>query len=177
MREWRKTHPPDKAKQSEYDKKKWAAKSGDKVWREQQRTRLRLTQRRLRKDPAVRKRETIKHKKWVEKNRDKIRDVNRRYAQKPEYRLRAKQRLLRKYGLTYEEYEAKITANDGKCPICLEVIAVKPCVDHNHETGQVRDVLCNRCNQWIGFVETRRELVAPMLAYLDKWDRIIKQMS
>jgi hypothetical protein len=179
MREWRKTHPPNKGKQSEYDKKKWAKKSLDPEWRDKERARTRKAQRKTRDDLEVRKKHYAAHKAWAQRNKEHLNAKARIRNQRADVKLATKAKFLKtKYGLTYDDYHAKITENDGKCPICFDVLAVKPCVDHNHVTGQVRDVLCNRCNQWVGFVETRRALVAPMLAYLDKWNAlegVIKQ--
>ena len=41
-------------------------------------------------------------------------------------------------------------------------------VDHNHATGQIRDLLCWRCNSTIGKVKEDRALLLKMIAYLDK---------
>lgn len=55
--------------------------------------------------------------------------------------------LKRKYGITEEQYEELLLAQAGKCAICL----CKPrtrrlAVDHNHKTGEIRGLLCSRCN-------------------------------
>lgn len=69
--------------------------------------------------------------------------------------------LRNKYGMTIEDYEGYWFAQAGKCFICrknmkrpelrrgqgLDVVAV----DHCHETGKVRALLCNACNKGLGF--------------------------
>lgn len=60
--------------------------------------------------------------------------------------------LKRRYGLTPSDYENIMSAQDGRCAICGDEPA-RPCVDHNHETGQVRSVLCHRCNIGLPYVE------------------------
>lgn len=57
-----------------------------------------------------------------------------------------------RYGVTVEEYAEILRSQDGVCAICHQ-----PCstgkslaVDHDHETGRVRGLLCRRCNRGIG---------------------------
>ena len=44
--------------------------------------------------------------------------------------------------------ERKLAEQNGKCAICAVEITgdIKPCLDHDHQTGAIRDVLCNNCN-------------------------------
>jgi len=60
---------------------------------------------------------------------------------------------LRKYGITPEQYDAMLASQNGVCAICLLPEArtrngkpTKLCVDHCHQTGRVRGLLCTRCN-------------------------------
>jgi hypothetical protein len=86
--------------------------------------------------------------------------------QKREYTLK------RRYGLTISEYNAKFEAQGGVCSICHGDNGEKRlCVDHNHETGAVRGLLCHRCNLMLGYSEERRELLGQcFITYLDKWN-------
>jgi hypothetical protein len=60
--------------------------------------------------------------------------------------------------ITYDEYLAKYNYLDGKCEIChLEFDVL--CVDHNHKTGEIRGLLCTRCNLGI---DNMNESVAVM---------------
>ncbi|MGW7525143.1 endonuclease VII domain-containing protein [Streptomyces sp. NPDC054783] len=56
--------------------------------------------------------------------------------------------LKRNYGLTEAERDAMIASQYGLCAICL--VAPPAHVDHCHETGRVRGVLCFNCNSAIG---------------------------
>jgi hypothetical protein len=53
--------------------------------------------------------------------------------------------LRTRFGLSPEQYLSLVTANQGVCPVCTQ-----PCdewhVDHNHSTGEVTGVVCQKCN-------------------------------
>ncbi|WP_199546591.1 endonuclease VII domain-containing protein [Streptomyces sp. N35] len=101
-------------------------------------------------------------KKWAEANRDRVR------------RNARSSRLLKKYGITGDEYEALLEAQDGRCAICgttepglttgghLTIFRV----DHCHATGAVRGLLCNNCNIGIGQLGDDPERVEAALHYL-----------
>lgn len=62
------------------------------------------------------------------------------------------------YGLTWDQYQAMLETQGGQCAICgatPDPNGIKASsrlhVDHDHETGKVRALLCNRCNQGIGY--------------------------
>lgn len=84
--------------------------------------------------------------------------------------------LPSKYGITVEEYTDKIKQQDYKCACCgvkfeLDDEAKKmPCVDHNHNTGEVRDILCHRCNLAAGNVLDSSFMAEQLVAYLKKWN-------
>lgn len=85
--------------------------------------------------------------KWLAYNREYQR---KRAAADPNYWR--KKDLRRLYGLTIEEYEAMLVAQDHKCAICRgEFINDRRCVDHDHRTGQVRGILCDLCNVGVAF--------------------------
>lgn len=80
--------------------------------------------------------------------------------------------LRRRYGLSWDEYQAMLVQQKGECAICkthLDQRALN--VDHNHETGQVRGLLCNGCNRAIGFMNESPERLAAAIRYLRKWNR------
>lgn len=175
MQEYRKTHfLSDKQiiKRREAVKKHNRHKrKTDPKWVEEQRKRGReYGKKRRETDPEWKRLCYQKHTEWARKNRAHINAKQREYNKKPEYKLKARIRNLKKvYGLSHEEYLAKIKDQNNKCPICSKELA-NGYVDHNHKTGQIRDLLCNECNRWIGFVEKYPHLISPMLDYLKKWN-------
>ena len=60
----------------------------------------------------------------------------------------------RKYGLSDADYKQLLAFQDGACAICQRnFTASRPaCVDHDHKTWNVRGLLCNRCNGFIGYL-------------------------
>ena len=81
-------------------------------------------------------------------------------------------RLQRIYGLSATDYAKMLKAQDNGCAICGKTEAEEDkrfAVDHDHETGQVRGLLCGNCNQAIGKLRHDPELLRNAIAYLEKW--------
>lgn len=68
------------------------------------------------------------------------------------------------YGLEPDDYAAMVEAQDGRCAICRRADLLN--IDHDHETGQVRSLLCRRCNVTLGFLQDDPELASLMADYL-----------
>lgn len=73
--------------------------------------------------------------------------------------------LKRAYGLTLEDYERMYQEQSGKCAACQESHETLD-VDHCHETGRVRALLCNRCNRALGMANDNPELIKKLLVYI-----------
>lgn len=77
---------------------------------------------------------------------------------------------LRKYGVTFEWVLEVLAAQGGKCAMCdspIEKFGRKwgeGCLDHCHETGDIRGVLCGGCNTALGFFEKHRDNATRYLA-------------
>ena len=76
-----------------------------------------------------------------------------------------KYRLRYKYGITPEDYERMYAEQQGCCKICRSRHA-KLLIDHNHETGEVRGLLCQRCNVALGWLGDRQDLAVEAARYL-----------
>lgn len=82
--------------------------------------------------------------------------VKSRNDSMPNDKRKAKSRrsLLRRYGLTLDDYEALLLKQNGRCKICGTPTSGRVSgvflVDHNHSTGEVRGLLCSRCNVGMG---------------------------
>ncbi len=74
-------------------------------------------------------------------------------------------RLLRKYGLTEADWQAMAKAQRGRCGCCGEIPA-SLVVDHCHRGGQVRALLCDRCNRLLGVVDDDQALLQKAIRFL-----------
>lgn len=74
-----------------------------------------------------------------------------------------------KYGLTPEQWDAMLVAQCGRCACCSDPMIGdrEPVVDHNHETGCVRGLLCNTCNRAIGLLKDDPVLIRQAAVYLE----------
>jgi len=73
--------------------------------------------------------------------------------------------LKRLYGISIDDYEAMVNSQNGQCKIC-SVHLEQPCVDHDHETGRVRGLLCSFCNRAIGLLHDDPQLCISAASYL-----------
>lgn len=81
--------------------------------------------------------------------------------------------LQRKYGITLGQYRAMLAAQGGVCAICgqpetreFEGHVINLAVDHDHTTGQVRGLLCARCNTGLRFFRSDSGLFRRALEYI-----------
>lgn len=75
--------------------------------------------------------------------------------------------LLKRRGVTKEQYQKMVLAQDGRCYICKEKID-KLLVDHNHSTMETRKLLCHFCNTGLGYFYESIELLEAAKKYLLK---------
>lgn len=79
--------------------------------------------------------------------------------------LKKKYRLKSRYGLTPEEFKALYEAQRGLCCLCLTQLE-DPHVDHCHETGVVRGILCKQCNLGLGYFKDDPQRMFRAIEYL-----------
>jgi len=116
-------------------------------------------------DPGVREKARERQARWRAANPD----YNQKHREKnaARYQRRSREKRLAKYGLTAEQYEQRLVQQHGRCAIC----GIIPdgwmlAVDHDHETGRVRGLLCGMCNQGLGMFEDAVEFLERAIAYL-----------
>jgi len=92
---------------------------------------------------------------WRRANKTKFKAMQRRYH------------LKRAYGLTEEGYQALVKQQNGCCAICKSPADTSGLfVDHNHETGVVRGLLCSACNTALGLLRESTDCILAMLDYV-----------
>jgi len=84
-------------------------------------------------------------------------------------------RLKDSWGLTQQDFDKLLAEQGGGCAICGSSKSGtrkdgRLCVDHNHETGQIRGLLCASCNRGIGLLGDSSKMLLTAYAYLKKWD-------
>ena len=87
-------------------------------------------------------------------------------------RSSANTKLKARFGITVEQFEAKLKEQDGKCLICgatQSVLGHKLAVDHNHTTGKIRGILCKSCNIGIGNLKDSPILLRQAADYLERY--------
>jgi hypothetical protein len=72
---------------------------------------------------------------------------------------------VRTYGVTPDQFDAMMLRQAGCCAICQEPMGI-PAVDHDHDTGKVRGLLCRRCNTGIGMLADDPDRLLSAAAYL-----------
>lgn len=85
---------------------------------------------------------------WRKTNREKYNADMRAYNSKNYQKLR-----LYRYKLSKDQYDTMLSAQKNKCLLCKRQPEHILCVDHNHQTGKVRGLLCRGCNRAIAILE------------------------
>lgn len=73
--------------------------------------------------------------------------------------------LATRYGITPEQYDEMLARQGGVCALC-GVAMERPVVDHCHQTGRVRGIICHPCNIKLPAVEDMGWVMLAW-AYLD----------
>ncbi len=85
---------------------------------------------------------------------------------------RARDRYLKKYGITEAEFQEKLVAQNNKCAICGETPESTLHVDHSHKNKRVRGLLCFRCNAAIGMLRESESVLIKAKQYLEFWSLV-----
>lgn len=75
--------------------------------------------------------------------------------------------LKSRYGVTAREINEMSERQGGLCAICREDAANQ--VDHDHQTKEIRGLLCDGCNGGLGAFEDDPDLIQRAIDYLEKW--------
>ena len=101
---------------------------------------------------------------------------NRKSAQKNKKRI-WENKLKYRYGITVEEYKNFLNLQGGCCSICKTKNPAQKrkqsnyfCVDHCHETGKVRGLLCSTCNTALGLLGDNKDNLLEAIKYLSRFE-------
>jgi hypothetical protein len=113
----------------------------------------------------------VKQKDYYDANKERKLAQGRLWHKRNKNHRRS-QRLLKNYGITLEDYEVMLENQNHTCKICgtsdAGGIAGRMVVDHCHTTGNVRGLLCNRCNTAIGLFKDDTAVLASAIKYLNE---------
>jgi hypothetical protein len=107
----------------------------------------------------------------VKKIKDGRRSYKMSHAQQRHFSLK------RYYGMSLEIYNLMLKSQNGVCAICKGNETYIPkghgtpkplSVDHNHDTGAIRGLLCSNCNYIIGHCKENPEILLAAIKYLEK---------
>lgn len=85
------------------------------------------------------------------------------------YKARNRRSLLKKYGLTEDEFQDMLDEQGGSCAICaISRYSRRMVVDHCHKTGAVRGILCSVCNTALGLLGDYPDRIMEAADYLIK---------
>lgn len=77
---------------------------------------------------------------------------------------------LKTYGLTKDHFYDMLFKQNNKCGICRKEfkkeVPFNPCVDHIHETGVIRGLLCGKCNRALGLLKDNPEIIIQAIKWL-----------
>lgn len=76
--------------------------------------------------------------------------------------------IYKQYRVTIDDIKKIILEQGEKCAICNKKIKLH--IDHNHKTGEVRGLLCPKCNQGIGLFEENINYLLKAVLYIKKWN-------
>jgi hypothetical protein len=111
---------------------------------------------------------------YYKRNKDKIdlmqKDRNIKY---PENRktINRVSRLKYTYNITIDEYNSLFLNQNGRCKICgihQSELTIPLCIDHNHNTGKIRGLLCRKCNTGIGLLGDNKDRLFRAFSYLEE---------
>ena len=103
----------------------------------QEERRRRIWKERYENEPEFREHQKKLRREWKRKNRHSVKGTS-----------------IRKYGMSVDDMIMLLRDQEHKCAICGHSDSTKkqvfPCIDHDHESGLVRGILCSLCNHALG---------------------------
>lgn len=104
---------------------------------------------------------------WCKQQRDYAKMMREENKNKHKERY-----LKKKYNLTLEERSKLLKSQNNCCAICgynkLENENKFPVIDHCHNTGKIRGILCANCNIGLGMFKDEIDLLEKAISYLSK---------
>lgn len=99
-------------------------------------------------NPEYAKNQLRRCKEWQAKNKERCREIYKKHYLKQNSEYNHVKKLMNNYWMTPDDYDKLVADQNGVCAICLKPPkkGIRLHVDHDHETGIIRGLLCFRCN-------------------------------
>jgi hypothetical protein len=132
---------------------------------------------RLSEEEVKRRHKLARHKCYVNRRELELRRNREWCTSNKERRARTKRsdRLRRDYGITLDRYESMIAEQHGRCAICACILTygktdrTKAVIDHCHDTGITRGIVCVMCNGVLGYSRDSTLILTSTIEYMYKW--------
>ena len=114
-------------------------------------------------------------RKWTASNKEKVHRRNAEYRKRDNGRTVKNSKLKMLFGITLEDYDRMLAEQNGVCAICEQPERAvhrkngkvkQLAIDHCHESGAVRGLLCSLCNTALGLFQDDSDLLAKAMRYL-----------
>lgn len=140
----------------------------------------------------------LRNREWSKNNKDKVnsarrkwRKVNKKHCKvyRKQYTEKNKEHILkqrrerwyiRRYGISTDDYNELLKAQNGLCAICNlpgNGKYKKLHVDHCHKTGKLRSLLCVNCNRGLGYFQDNPALLSKASLYISKFEEETTECS
>ena len=118
-------------------------------------------------DPEFAERQRENCRRWTEKHKERIKQYKKDYRLKQDKNY-GKIKRLREHGLTLDDYELLLKKQKGVCAICGKKPSKNKrfAIDHDHDTGLIRGLLCFRCNFGLSYFSEDYEQLRKATLYL-----------
>lgn len=165
---WRKANP-DEAKNKSNN---WKAANIEKVndynksYRKENAKKIKEVQKAY--HIANKEKRSEKNKTWRKEHPEQVKATRSAWTKNNPRKLKSLR--LKKYGITADDYDAISAEQNGVCAICKDICVSGNAlaVDHCHETGKVRGLLCGHCNTGLGKFRDDIDLLKIAIDYLIK---------
>lgn len=134
----------------------------------EQKEKRRLLDQKRNADPVRKAAKDIWQRKWESANPEKMAAIGAKRQKTQRNKDWQRNHLLKKkFGITLERYRQMHAEQGGLCAICMMPPGKKAlAVDHCHETGKVRALLCGKCNPMLGLAKESPLVFMAAIAYL-----------
>ena len=83
--------------------------------------------------------------------------------------------LKQRFGITLEDYEAKLKSQDNRCALCGDDLDEKnkpdsPHLDHCHKTNKIRGIVHQHCNHLLGCARDDKAILKKAIIYLELYN-------